>query len=140
MKFPGRGQRDDPYESVSWGGEVKADTSRAGVVDDGNIGWPERIREAERQWPRARAQDFERTSKRIYVDRATGAEFKSVSGAPLLSIGTPANDGISCFFVDGGGRLVFLLPSTFPEARTVHHGSVVGREVPTHGGRGPRIY
>ena len=41
----------------AWGGELTRDTTRAGVVDDGNIAWPERIIEARRQWIEVPAAD-----------------------------------------------------------------------------------
>jgi len=48
VKLPGRRQfeESDPYSSVARGQQVTADTTRAGVVDDGNIAWPEPIDEA----------------------------------------------------------------------------------------------
>jgi hypothetical protein len=100
MKFPGRSQREAVHYDGSWGAQLEAeDTSRAGVVDDGLVAWPERIVEAERQWFHARAEDFEQIGRRRFRDRATGIEFVQPHGSPLLSIGAPASDGVSVFIV-----------------------------------------
>ena len=112
--FPTRGKPDDPPDGGRLGQELAVDDSRAGHIDDWLLAWPERVVEAERQWTRANPADFQKTGKRTYVDRATGVAFKQVHGTPLLSIGTPANDGISCFLVDGG-RLVFLRRADLPQ-------------------------
>lgn len=131
MKFPGRNQRGPgPYEGVAHGREIKVDNSRDGYEDDGNVAWPEGIEEASRQWPRANADDFERTGKRTYTDRATGVEYVQVSGAPVLGIGTEATRFISVFFVDETvGRLIFLKRADVEERMFVHHGAVTSRQV-----------
>jgi hypothetical protein len=36
-----------------FGRQLTVDTTREGVIDDGNVAWPERITEARRQWPQA---------------------------------------------------------------------------------------
>jgi hypothetical protein len=132
VKFPGRSQQADS-DGVSWGREVTADNPRAGHIDDGSVAWPERILEAERQWPRANAQDFERIGK-LYRDKASGLEYKRVSGAPLLSIGTPATDGISCFIVVDGR----MTSCAGPTGRK--HGSyTTGRSSPVPAVQRPRI-
>jgi len=41
--------------------ELKADDSRAGFVDDGNLAWQERIDQAARQWPQAPADNCRET-------------------------------------------------------------------------------
>ena len=76
--------------SGSWGMELKADTTRDGFIDDGNIAWPERIVEARRQWTQARAEEFEKVGRRRWRDRASGVEYREEDGSPLLSIGTDA--------------------------------------------------
>ena len=131
--FPTRGEPDDPRRG-RLGQELAVDDSRAGHIDDWLLAWPERVVEAERQWTRANPADFQKTGKRTYVDSATGVAFKQVHGTPLLSIGTPANDGISCFLVDGG-RLVFLRRADLPwESSNVSHGRLIAGEV-RNGGR-----
>ena len=129
MKFPGRSQRGpDPYRGSIVSGQISADESRHGVVDDGNVAWPERIAEARRSWTEARAEDFERTAKRRYIDRATGRAYKAVTGAPLLSVGSEANRGISTFFV-ANGNLTFLQPCDLPEELHGPTGHVYAYEV-----------
>jgi hypothetical protein len=63
--------REELYPGVI-GMEVKADTSREGVVDDGNVAWEERVYAARQQWTQARPEDFEKVDKRTWRDRATG--------------------------------------------------------------------
>ena len=122
------------------GAELTTDSSRAGVVDDGLVAWPERIAEARRQWVQAQAEDFEQLDKRLFRVRASGLEYRRVHGSPLLAIGTPGADGISTFFVDGGGTLVFLRRADLPEeTRTVTHGYVIAREVPPYASQGWNI-
>jgi hypothetical protein len=62
-----------------------------------------------------------------------------VHGNPLLSLGTPANMGISTFFVRDG-RLIFLRRVDFPEGTYVHHGSAVSREITAAPSEGARVY
>ena len=76
--------------------ELKPDTSRAGVVDDGNIAWPERLVDARRQcmdvpaeglracWPAALARPWER-------DRV----LRIRRGQPALCRATVLRDGQS---------------------------------------------
>lgn len=137
MKFPGRRElaEQDPY--IAWGQEVTADggsAGRAGVIDDGLVAWPERVVEARRQWPQARAEDYEKIDRRVYVDRATGIEYRRPPGCPLLSVGTPVNAGIVCFFVDASGELVFLEPAGYDPTVRVHHGPIVQEVIPMTGG------
>jgi len=119
--------REELYQGV-WGTELRANDSRAGVVDDGNVAWPERIVEARRQWPQARVEDFDKVGKRAWRDKATGIEYRQEDGCSLLAVGTDSTRGITCFLVEGG-RLVFLRRVDVPEAFVVHHGEVVGREL-----------
>jgi hypothetical protein len=133
MKFPGRSQREEVSYDGSWGAQLEApDTSRHGVVDDGLVAFPERIVEAERQWFHARAEDFEQVDTRLYRDRASGVEYRHVAGCPLLSIGAPASDGVSVFFVQGG-KLVFLRRADLPTVTTVNHGPVIAMQFPYAG-------
>jgi hypothetical protein len=113
--------------SASWGLEVKTETSRAGVVDDGNVAWPERIVEARRQWPEARAEDFERVGRRRWRDRGSGVEYRQADGCPLLAVGTDAVRDVVAFLISGG-KIVFL-ERDVPEGLLVHHGPVVAREL-----------
>lgn len=109
MKLPGRSELPpDPH-----GRQITLDSSRAGTLDDGCNAYPERVAEAGRCWPEARASDFEQTGKRRFVDRATGRLYRRVPGAPLLAVGSEANRGISTWFV-AGGTIVFLEPDGFP--------------------------
>jgi hypothetical protein len=105
--------RDSYYGGVI-GMEIKADDSRTGHIDDGSIAWPERVVEAARQWPQAPSEGFEQIGRRRWRDRASGAEYREESGAPLLSIGTDAVRDISLFFV-AGGKLIFLARADVPE-------------------------
>jgi len=100
------------------GGEVREDTSRAGVIDDGLEAFPERIEQARRSWPEAQAADFERVAKRRYADRATGTEYEHVSGLPLLAVGGPVVEDIDCWFIEHG-RLIFLRRADRLVGRTV---------------------
>ena len=131
--FPGRKQLDanDPYSAIAAGRQVRLDTSREGVVDDGNIAFEERVLEARRQWPEARAEDFEQIDRRgrLFRDRGSGLEYRRVHGSPLLDLYSPANAAISCFFV-ANGQLVFLKPADHKDATTVYVGHVVGYQVP----------
>lgn len=113
---------------AAFGQRLEADTSRDGYVDDGNIAWEERVVEARRQWPEARPEDFEKVGKRGWRDKATGLEFRQASGAPLLTVGSDANRGITCFFVEGG-KLIFLCRADVPEGRYVHHGEIYAAQV-----------
>lgn len=99
MRFPGRKElaANDTYAGVARGQQVTADTTRAGVVDDGNIAWPERIDEARRNWPQARAEDFEKIGKRHSRDRGSRIELVAKRGAPLLSVGQEKTRGAACF-------------------------------------------
>jgi hypothetical protein len=45
--------REELYPGVI-GMEIKADTSRGGVVDEGNVAWEERVFQARQQWPEAK--------------------------------------------------------------------------------------
>ena len=119
----------------SWGMAVKddADRSRIATVGDGNTATAGQIHQAAAQWPQASAEDFEHTGKRTYVDRASGVAYKRVHGAPLLSVGSDANRGITCFFV-ANEELVFLQPAAYDPALTTWHGPVVGMQVTTHDG------
>jgi hypothetical protein len=116
--------RQDLYPGVI-GMEIKADNSRDGVVDDGNVSWPERVTQARRQWTQASPEDFEKIGKRVWRDRASGIQYRQASGAPLLDIGTDAVRFISVFFVLDG-KLVFLERADIPTGTVVHHGPVRG--------------
>ena len=131
LHFPGGKELSNAANGAS-GKQITDDTdsSRVAVVGDGNTATREQIQQAAAQWPEASATDFERTGKRMYVDRASGVAYKRVHGAPLLSIGSDANRGISCFLVQDG-ELVFLQPADFNAALTVNHGGVVGVQLPT---------
>ena len=125
--FPGRKQLDanDPYSAIARGQQLSPDTSREGVVDDGNVAWPERIEEAKRYWVQADPADFEKTGKRSYVDRASGIEHQALSGAPLLCVGE-ATRGVACFLVEDG-RLVVLRRSDFQNVLLGPTGYVIER-------------
>jgi hypothetical protein len=83
MRFPGRKElaANDTYAGVARGQQVTADTTRAGVVDDGNIAWPERIEQARRSWPQARAEDFEKIASATTAT-AAAASNSSPCAAP----------------------------------------------------------
>ena len=108
--------------------EIRQDTTRNGVIDDGNVAWPERIFEARRQWTQARPEDFDKVGKRLWRDKATGIEYRQEHGAPLLAIGTDAVRFISAFFVLDG-KLVFLARADVDAATFVHHGEFYGAKV-----------
>jgi hypothetical protein len=110
-------------EGDVWGMQIKADTTRAGVIDDGCVAWEERVVEASRQWPRGRLEDFEWLGKKTWRDRATQVEYVQVPGAPLLSIGTDATRDISLFLVVDG-KLVFLRRADAIQGTVIHHGPV----------------
>ena len=99
------------------GEQLTPNTSRAGVVDDGSIAYPERIEQARRSWPQADAADFEPLDPkgRRWRDLASGTEYKALTGAPLLASGE-ATRFVTAFFV-AGGRMVFLEPDV---DRTIH--------------------
>lgn len=78
--------REERYQG-GIGDELKPDTSRAGVVDDGNIAWPERLVDARRQCMDVPAEDFERVGQRRWRDRGSGIEYCESGGASLLSVG-----------------------------------------------------
>ena len=109
MKLPGRREIEaaDPYRHVAHGEQVNVDSSRHGVVDDGNTAWPERIAQARRSWLQANPADFEKVGRRTYVDRATNVEYVAARGAVLLNVGGEQNRGITCFLIENG-RLIFL--------------------------------
>lgn len=115
----------------AWGREIKADDTRQGVIDDGNVAWEERVVEARRQWPQASAADFERLGERRWRDRASGIVYSQAHGAPLLGVGTDANRFISVFFVEGG-KLMFLERADVDPGVFVHHGEFYGAEI-VHG-------
>ena len=119
--------REELYPGVI-GMQIEADTTREGVIDDGNVAWPDRIFEARRQWPEARLEDFEKVGKRLWRDKASGVEYRQAHGAPLLDIGTDATRFISCFIIVGGS-LVFLERSDIPQGRVLHHGEFYGAQV-----------
>ena len=117
------------FYAGAWGMELRANTTRDGFVDDGNIAWPERIVEARRQWPEAPVEDFEKVGKRLWRDRASGVEYKEEGGAPMCAVGTDSTRFVSCFLVVGG-RLIFLARSHVEQGTFVRHGEVVARELP----------
>ena len=119
--------REELYPGVI-GMQIQADTSREGVVDDGNVAWPERVFEARKQWTEASRDDFEKAGKRLYRDKATGVEYRQAHGAPLVSIGTDSTRFISAFFIEGG-RIIFLERNDVPQGTFVHHGEFYGAEV-----------
>ena len=140
MQFPGRNQRGpDVYAGVR-GEQVSADTGRHVVVDDGNVAWPERVAQARRSWPEARAEDFEKIGRRRYRDRATGTEYVAARGAVMLNVGGEANRGISCFFIESG-QLRFMRRPEFEEPLHGPVGHVYAQQVSaaTPGPEGPRI-
>ena len=137
MQFPGRNQRGpDVYAGVR-GEQVSADTGRHGVVDDGNVAWPERVAQARRSWPEARAEGFEKIGRRHYRDRGSGLELVALRGAPLLAVGQEETRGAACFFVEAG-RIVVLRRPDFEEpllGATGHvYGQVVAAASPGPGG------
>jgi len=67
--------------------------------------------------------------RRRWRDRASGAVYRQADGCPLLSVGTDAVRDVTVFFVSDG-KLVFLEPADRPPGTFVHHGEVIGREVP----------
>jgi hypothetical protein len=101
LHFAGRRELEGQaqYANVH-GGMLDASNPRAGVEDDGNISWPERVAEAARLWPQADASDFEPLDRngRRWRDLGSGTEYRALSGAPLLSSGE-ATRGASCFLV-----------------------------------------
>ena len=131
LHFPG-GKELPNAANGAWGKQVTddADSSRIATVVDGNTATAQRIHQAAAQWPQANPEDFEHTGKRMYVDRASGVAYKRVHGAPLLSVGSDANRGITCFLVQGE-ELVFLQRADFNGALTVYHGEVIGMQVRT---------
>ena len=142
MRFPGRKElaATDTYAGVARGQQVTADTTRAGVVDDGNIAFPERVAQARRSWPQARAEDFEKIGKRTYRDRGSGIELVAMRGAPLLSVGQEETRGAACFFVEDG-RIVVLRREELEQPLLGPVGHVYGQQVaaPSPGPSGPRI-
>ncbi len=130
MRFPGRKElaANDTYRNVARGQQVTADTARAGVVDDGNIAWPERIAEARRSWPQANPSDFEKVGKRHYRDRGSGIELVAMRGAPLLSVGQEETRGAACFFVEAG-RIIVLRREDFEQPLLGAVGYVSGQQV-----------
>jgi hypothetical protein len=78
-----------------------------GTLDSHDEAIVERVKLAQRYFPQAEPEDFQRRGRhgRIWVDRA-GSEFTEVSGSPLLSE-RPADLRIT-WFVVSDGRLVFL--------------------------------
>ena len=108
LHFPG-GKELPNAANGAWGKQITddADSSRIATVVDGNTATRGQIHQAAAQWPQGRSEDFEPVGKRMYVDRASGVSYKRVHGAPLLSVGSDANRGIVCFFIQGE-ELVFL--------------------------------
>jgi hypothetical protein len=127
MQFPGRNQRG-PDTYPARGEQVSADSGRHGVVDDGNVAWPERVAEARRSWPEARAEDFAKIGKRRYRDRGSGLELVTVRGAPLLAVGQEETRGAACFFVEAG-RIVVLRREEFEQPLLGPAGYVYGQQV-----------
>ena len=62
-------------------------TSEPSFVDDGLLATDERLALARRHWIEAKAEDFEQTGQRKWVDRATGHAYRRVSGSPLFNAG-----------------------------------------------------
>ena len=84
---------------------------------DPDLATPEKIAEAQAGWAPVQApfEDFEiretAPGKYLFTDRATGAEYRRDPVAqPRFRVGTylPAR-GISCFTIDAGGKLHYLL-------------------------------
>jgi hypothetical protein len=132
VKLPGRKQfeQHDPYSAIARGEQVTLDTTRAGTIDDGSLAYEERILEARRYWPQGDAAAYEPLDRhgRRWRDRGAGAEFKALTGAPLLSAGEEATRGVACFLVHSG-RLWFLRPADYPEELRGFTSTVRGQEL-----------
>ena len=125
--WPGGKALPDAYGGA-WGQQLKPENQRAGVEDDGNVAWEERIVEARRQWMEVPSDAFERIGRFRWRDLASGLEFREAHGAPLLAIGQESTRGISAFFIRGG-KLTFLERADLPEETTVRHGPVRGGQI-----------
>ncbi len=101
--------------AAGWHGEVRTSTR---ATDDA-------IRYASRIWPRVRPEDFDRTGRRRYVERATGIAFDLCHGNPLLADDAAVAD---VFFAEDGS-LWFLRRADRPEARSQYMGSMGGARV-----------
>ena len=124
------------------GEQIKSDTSRHGVVDDGNVAWggrngSSRHGEAGRKPTPATSS---KVGKRTYIDKATGTEYVAARGAVMLNVGREQDRGINCFFIESG-RLIFLHRPEFEEPLHGPTGHVYSQQVSavTPGPSGPRI-
>ena len=95
---------------AGWVGEVR---TMPRATDD-------TIRYAARLWPQVQPEDFDRTGKRRYVERATGIEFDVCHGNPLLGDDPEAAD---YFFVEDDS-LWFLRRADRPRVRSQSMGSM----------------
>jgi hypothetical protein len=115
MRLPGRRQLDgrDPYANVH-GGQLETDSGRHGTIDDGSNATEPRLELARRTWPEGKVEDFEKVGRRTYRDKASGALYESLRGAPMLCVGQEETRGVSCWFVSGG-RITVLRPAGLGE-------------------------
>ena len=101
--------------------------------------YPERVAQARRSWPEARAEDFEKIGKRTYRDRGSGLELVALRGAPLLSIGQEETRGAACFLIEAG-RIVVLRRPDDEQPLLGPEGRVYGQQIVAgNGPAGPRI-
>jgi hypothetical protein len=77
------------------------------------------IKFASRHWKQVQPEDFERTGRRRYVERATGVEYDLCHGNPLL--GDP--EVADVFFAEDGS-LWFLRRADRPQVRSQWMGSM----------------
>ena len=85
---------------AGWVGELR---SMPRATDDA-------IKYAERNWPQARPEDFERDGRR-FVERATGIEYDLVHGNPLLDDDAEVAD---VFIVEDGSLWFLRRPAGHP--------------------------
>jgi hypothetical protein len=92
---------------------------RVGVEAD-----DETISYSAQHWPQGELSDFV-IERRVWIDRATGHEYRLVPGNPLLGLGHDGDRSKVDVFVIAGGQLWFLRRAG-SDSRSVTVGSIGG--------------
>jgi hypothetical protein len=79
---------------------------------------------AAQHWPERELSDFT-IERRVWIDRATGQEYRLVPGNPLLALGIDGDSSVAECFVVADGQLWFLRPAG-SRSRSVAVGSIGG--------------
>ena len=136
---------DQWWGDLPTGRQLDAPSSPAGHWGSFDVLHPamgERLALSRKHFLEASASDFTRRGKRLWVDRATGAEYRRVSSDPLAG-NRIARNGI--IFVIAGGKLLYLSPRGHADVESLELGSVGAREESGSRGvstspHGPEVY